>query len=59
MFYKTLTQRNNMKDYMITAYNPDTKEKFTFISGKRGLDRKLELIRFEGLTDISVEEIII
>lgn len=48
-----------MKDYMITAYSPHTKEKFTFISGKRGLDRKLELIKFEGLVDISVEEIII
>ena len=48
-----------MKDYMNTAYSPHTKEKFTFISGKRGLDRKLELIKFEGLVDISVEEIII
>ncbi len=48
-----------MNDYRITAYNPDTREKFTFISGKRGLDRKLELIKFEGLVDISVEEIII
>ena len=48
-----------MKNYMITAYNPDTKEKFTFISAKRGLDRKLDLIRFDGLTDILVEEIII
>lgn len=48
-----------MKDYRITAYNHDTKEKFTFISGKRGLDRKLELIKFEGLVDIAVEQIII
>lgn len=48
-----------MNDYRITVYNPDTREKFTFISGKRGLDRKLELIKFEGLVDMSVEEIII
>lgn len=48
-----------MNDYRITAYSPYTKEKFTFLSGKRGLDRKLELIKFEGLVDITVEEIII
>lgn len=45
--------------YKITAYKPRTKEIFTWHVGKRGLERKLELIRFEGLTDITVEEIII
>ena len=43
--------------YRITAYHPRTKEIFTWLVGKRGLEHKLKLIKFEGLLEITVEEL--
>lgn len=44
-----------MSTYHITAYCPRRKQTFTWITGKRGEEKLVELIKKEGLIKIKVE----